>query len=144
MASSTLNNPKISFPIYLDHEKQKIIPQYIHPIITSDTTSDPYCSIVPNLHTSIVSPPCHVLIDPRTGQEESFREKWSEKENTLFLKYLSANFYQWQFHKGEFYKWLSSNVFNNKYSNVQIENRWKQICSRYNKIVKERLKGINK
>jgi hypothetical protein len=119
-------NPRVSFPIRIDHERQILIPQYIHPTITS----------IVDLRT-----PRNVIINPKTGQEERFREKWSEKENILFLEYLSANFYQWQFHKGEFYKWLSNNVFN-KYSHKQIETRWSQICAKYNKVVKERQKGI--
>ncbi|GBB91644.1 hypothetical protein RclHR1_01900009 [Rhizophagus clarus] len=120
-------NPRISFPICIDHERQVLIPQYIHPTITSNID---------------LSKPRNVLINPKTGQEERFREKWSEKENILFFEYLSVNFYQWQFHKGEFYKWLSNNVFK-KYSHKQIETRWSQICTKYNKVVKERQKGIN-
>ncbi|RIA92289.1 hypothetical protein C1645_820890 [Glomus cerebriforme] len=122
-------NPKFSFPICIDHERQILIPQYVHPIITSNI--------------DYLYAPRNVLIDPKTGQKERFREKWSEKENLLFFDYLSVNFYQWQFHKGEFYKWLSNNVFK-KYTHRQIENRWSQICSKYNKILKERQKGINK
>ncbi|RGB33042.1 hypothetical protein C1646_762179 [Rhizophagus diaphanus] len=125
-STSKTINPRFSFPICIDHERQTLVPQYIHPTITSNI----------DLHT-----PRNVLINPKTGQEERFREKWSEKENILFFEYLSANFYQWQFHKGEFYKWLSNNVFR-KYSHKQIETRWSQICARYNKVVKERQKGI--
>ncbi|GES85376.1 hypothetical protein GLOIN_2v1500343 [Rhizophagus clarus] len=67
-------NPRISFPICIDHERQVLIPQYIHPTITSNID---------------LSKPRNVLINPKTGQEERFREKWSEKENILFFEYLS-------------------------------------------------------
>src|SRR6266542_3044571 len=113
------STPGISFPIYIDYERQRIVPQYVH--ISFETLNNIInnisdTSIIPDDPLSVLLPR-KVFIDPITGKEEVFKDnKWSANEYTLFLEYLSVNFHQWQFNKNEFYRWLSKKVFKDLYT----------------------------
>ncbi|CAI2176288.1 10967_t:CDS:2 [Funneliformis geosporum] len=110
MKDASSNESKTWFPIYFDHNKQKMMPRYVHP----------------NLDI-------HEFLTPHEENHSSTGKmnRWSQGENNLFLEYLSVNFYQWQYHKEALYKWLSKVVFQDQISDVYIFHKWKNLRGTY-------------